>query len=127
MLILYTFLVLVVGIVAAIRNVPPVHMDYAATMGASRLQVYRTVVLPAIVPELVGAIRVGIGLSWGIAVVSELLGAHEGMGTVFSMMLSVQGLDIILIGIIYVTIVALATDLVFVWVASAWTRWVART
>lgn len=127
MIILYLFLVLTVGTVSAIRNVPPVHIEYAATMGASRLQIFRTIVLPAIVPELVGAIRVGIALAWGIAVVSELLGAREGIGTVFSMMLSAQGLDIIIVGIIDVTIIALVSDLVFVRVSNSWTRWVSRT
>jgi len=78
------------------------------------------------VPELVGAIRVGIALAWGIAVVTELLGAREGVGTVFSMMLSAQGLDIIIIGIIDVTLIALVSDLVFVRVSDYWTRWVAR-
>jgi ABC-type nitrate/sulfonate/bicarbonate transport system permease component len=126
MLILYMFLALVIATTAAIHNVPPVHMQYAATLGASRLQIYRTVVLPAIVPELVGAIRVGIALAWGIAVVTELLGAREGMGKVFSMMLTAQGLDVIIIGIFWVTVVALATDLLFVRVSNIWTRWVAR-
>ncbi|MEA2528511.1 MAG: hypothetical protein QOG89_155 [Thermomicrobiales bacterium] len=126
MIILYLFLALTVNTAAAIRNVPAVHIEYAATMGASRFQVFRTIVLPAIVPELVGAIRVGIALAWGIAVVSELLGAHEGIGTVFSMMLSAQGLDIIMIGIIDVTLIALVSDLLFVRISNSWTRWVAR-
>jgi ABC-type nitrate/sulfonate/bicarbonate transport system permease component len=126
MIILYLFLVLTVSTFSAIRNVPVVHMDYAATMGASRLQVFRTIVVPAIVPELVGAIRVGIALAWGIAVVTELLGAREGVGTVFSMMLSAQGLDIIIIGIIDVTLIALVSDLLFVRLSDYWTRWVSR-
>ena len=66
-------------------------------MGASRGQVFRTIVLPAIIPELVGGIRVGVALAWGIAVVTELLGAPVGIGKVFSMMLTAQGLDIIII------------------------------
>jgi ABC-type nitrate/sulfonate/bicarbonate transport system permease component len=126
LIVLYLFLAMVITTVAAIRNVSPVHQQYAATMGASRLQIYRTVVLPAIVPELVAAIRVGIALAWGIAVVAELLGARKGIGNVFSMMLSAQGLDIIMVGIIYVTIIALISDLVFLWLANWMTRWVDR-
>jgi ABC-type nitrate/sulfonate/bicarbonate transport system permease component len=126
MLILYTFLALVINTVAAIRNVSPVHVQFAETLGATHGQVYRTVILPAIVPELVGGIRVGIALSWGIAVVTELLGAREGIGKVFSMMLTAQGLDIIIISIIYVTLIALVIDLIFVRVADRWTRWVPR-
>ena len=67
-----------------------------------------------------------VALAWGIAVVTELLGAHDGMGKVFSMMLTAQGLDVIIIGIIWVTAVALITDLLFIAISNRWTRWVAR-
>ena len=126
MLIGYTFLAIVINTLEAIRNVPPVHVQYARTMGASRGQVFRTIVLPAIVPELVGAIRVGIALSWGIAVVTELLGAPLGIGKVFSMMLTAQGLDIIIISILYVSLVALATDRLIVLAGGRVTRWLPR-
>ncbi len=127
MLIGYTCLVLVISTIEAIKNVPPVQIQYAQTLGASRGQIYRTIILPAIVPELVGAVRVGIAISWGIAVVTELLGAPLGIGKIFSMMLVAQGLDIIIIGIVYVTIVALITDQFFVLISNRWTQWVPRS
>ena len=126
MLIGYMFLAIVINTLEAIRNVPQVSIHYARTMGASRGQVFRTIVLPAIVPELVGGIRVGVALAWGIAVVTELLGAPVGIGKVFSMMLTAQGLDIIIISIFYVTLVALATDRLVVLVAGYVTRWMPR-
>jgi ABC-type nitrate/sulfonate/bicarbonate transport system permease component len=126
MIIGYTFLALTINTIEAIKNVAPVHIQYAQTLGASRGQIYHTVILPAIVPELVGAIRVGIAISWGIAVVTELLGAPAGIGKVFSMMLGAQGLDIIIISIVYVTIAALMTDQIFVAISNVWTRWVPR-
>ena len=126
MLIGYMFLAIVINTLEAIRNVPQVSIHYALTMGASRGQVFRTIVLPAIVPELVGGIRVGVALAWGIAVVTELLGAPVGIGKVFSMMLTAQGLDIIIISIFYVTIVAFATDRLVVLVAGYVTRWMPR-
>ncbi len=126
MLVAYTFLILVINTVEAIRNIPPVQIQYAQTLGATSAQVYRTVVLPSIVPELVGGVRVAIAVSWGIAVVTELLGSSSGIGKVFSMMLSVQGLDIILIGIIYVTLIALLTDLLWVHCSNLVTCWVPK-
>ena len=68
----------------------------------------------------------GIALSWGIAVVTELLGAPLGIGKVFSMMLTAQGLDIIIISILYVSLVALATDRLIVLAGGRVTRWLPR-
>lgn len=76
------FSMMVVYTVEAIRNVPPLLADHARTLGASRLQVYRTVVLPAIVPALIGGVRVSVGVSWAIVLAAEYLGAQSGLGRV---------------------------------------------
>lgn len=123
MLIFYCFLMLVINTVSAIRNVPPVYLQFAETQGASRGQVFRSVVLPAIVPELVGGIRVAIGVSWGIEIVVEMLGAPRGMGQVFAMLLSLQSLDLIMAGIFWIALMAVAVDLVFTRVANYLLRW----
>ena len=126
MLISYTFLTLTVYTFEAVRNVDPLFIRYAQTMGANKKQIFQTIILPAIIPELIGGIRVSIALSWSIAVVSELLGAKLGIGKVFSMMLVAQGLDIIIISIIYVTFIAALTDQVFLAISNFFTKWVDR-
>ena len=126
MLISYTFLTLTVYTYEAIKNVDPLIIKYAQTVGANKNQIFRTVVLPSIIPELIGGIRVSIALSWSIAVVSELLGAKFGIGKIFSMMLVAQGLDIIIISIIYVTFIAALTDQIFLTISNYFTRWVDR-
>ena len=126
MLISYTFLTLTVYTYEAIKNVDPLIIKYAQTVGANKNQIFRTVVLPSIIPELIGGIRVSIALSWSIAVVSELLGAKFGIGKIFSMMLVAQGLDIIIISIIYVTFIAALTDQIFLTISNFFTRWVDR-
>jgi len=124
MVVFYCFFMLLINTVSAIANVNPVYVNYASTLGASKGQVYRTVVLPAIIPELVGGIRVAIGVSWGIQIVTELMGAQQGMGQVFSMVMPMQALDLIIVGVLWITILAAATDLLFVWAARVVTRWV---
>jgi ABC-type nitrate/sulfonate/bicarbonate transport system permease component len=126
MMAFYCFFMLLINTVSAIANVSPLYVHYAETLGASKAQVYRTVVLPAIVPELIGGVRVVIGVSWGIQIVTELMGAQEGMGQVFSMAIPMQALDLIIAGILWITLLAATTDLVFVSAARAMTRWVPR-
>ena len=126
MLISYTFLTLVVYTYESVRNVNKILIRYALTLGANNYAIFKTIIFPSIIPELIGGIRVSIALSWSIAVVSELLGAKFGIGKIFSMMLVAQGLDIIIISIFYVTIVAALTDQVFLRVSDNFTKWVDR-
>lgn len=76
------FSMLLVNTIEAVRNVPPIYQHYALTQGASRGQVFRTVVLPAIVPELVGGIRVSLGLAWAITLAAEYISAQTGLGRI---------------------------------------------
>jgi taurine transport system permease protein len=119
----YVTVMLTVITVNAAANLDPVYRRFARTLGASENRVFRTVVLPAILPEISGGIRVAVGTAWGIEVVSELLGAPQGMGTVFDKMVTFQGLDVIIIGIFWVTIAAVATDVALVRVMRYFTRW----
>lgn len=123
---LYCFFMLTINTLEAINNVRPSRLNFALTLGASRGQVFRTVVLPSIVPELTGGIRVAIGTSWGIQVVAELMGTPWGIGKVFELSRALQALDLIIIGIMWITILAVITDLTFLSLARYITRWAPR-
>jgi ABC-type nitrate/sulfonate/bicarbonate transport system permease component len=74
------FLILSFTTIEAVRNVPRIYVRAALTCGASRLDVYRTVVLPSIVPELMMGIRYGAIAAWGLDVAAEFSGSQEGLG-----------------------------------------------
>jgi ABC-type nitrate/sulfonate/bicarbonate transport system permease component len=124
MLAFYCFFMLLINTVSGVANVNPIYVNYANTLGATKAQAFRTIILPAIIPELIGGVRVAIGVSWSIQIVTELMGAQQGMGQVFSMAMPMQALDLIIAGILWITLLAATTDLLFVWVARAITRWV---
>ena len=48
------FTVMVVTTLEAIKHVSPIYIMAARTLGANRLTIYRTVILPAITPPLIG-------------------------------------------------------------------------
>ena len=65
----------------AIRNVPHIYMQAALTTGASRFHIYRTVVVPAIIPHLVGSLRLAAASAWGLTAAAELIGgSRTGLG-----------------------------------------------
>lgn len=123
LIIFYCCLMMIITTVTAIKNLDPIYEKFARTLGASSSQIPFRVVLPAIVPAVTGGIRVTIGVVWGIAIVSELVGAERGMGVVFMMAMSFQALSLIIVGIIWTTIVAVLLDLLFVRLSRRLTQW----
>jgi len=86
-----TSVVLSVTTLDAVRNVSPTHLRAAATLGASRPAIYRTVVLPSIFPHLLGAVRFSAVAAWGLDVAAELIGSQNGLG--YLMMTREQYID----------------------------------
>lgn len=124
-LVFYSFLRLVINTVEAIRNVPPVVSQYARTLGATSAQVFRTVILPGIIPELVGGLRVAFAASWGLEIVAELLGSPAGVGKLFGYLVPLLRPDLIIALIIWITVVAVSLDqLCLVPLTRLTTRWV---
>ena len=75
-----TSVVLGVTTLEAIRNVPTIYIRAALTLGAGRQRIYLTVIVPYIVPHLIGAIRVAAAASWGLDVAAEFMGSQAGLG-----------------------------------------------
>ena len=74
------FMVCVVNVIAGMKNVPQVYVDAAATMGASRFQIFRTVAIPAATPFIITGYRIALAAAWTTLVASELLAAQNGLG-----------------------------------------------
>src|SRR5260370_111811 len=55
-------------------------IEMAKAFRAGRAMVIREVVIPQLVPYLLGATRFGLSLAWKVTVIAELLGLSNGIG-----------------------------------------------
>lgn len=96
------------AVVNATGNVSRVYIDNARTFGASRSFLYRTIILPAILPELHGAVLLALGAAWAAVIGAEFLGAQSGLGYIIVYSQSFGYLDrmflIALLVIVYATL-----------------------
>ena len=119
----YVFVMMVVTTLNAAANVEPILPTFAATLGGSQNRVFRTVILPAMIPTIVGGVRVAIGIAWSVQVVAELMGGRFGMGRVFAAMVSFQALDAIVVGIAWLALSAAVVDFFLILLTRRLTRW----
>lgn len=85
-----------------------VHAAYS--LGASKWQLLRYVILPNALPEIFIGMRVALGVCWGTLVAAELLGAQEGIGKMIWAAQAFLLTDIVIIGIILIGIIGVAMD-----------------
>jgi ABC-type nitrate/sulfonate/bicarbonate transport system permease component len=63
-----------------VRSVDRRLVDVARTMGIPQRTIVTRVVMPAALPSLLVALRLGVALSWTAVVAAELIGAPSGLG-----------------------------------------------
>jgi len=127
LIILGTSVILGLTTIEAVKNVPQVFVRAALVLGANRWTIYRSVIVPSILPHMLGAIRVAGAACWGLDVAAEYIGAQTGLGHL--MIVREQYLDtasIILIVIIYSGL-ALGLDFIIRLVERPLTRWTERS
>lgn len=64
------------------RNVSEVMLKVGRSLRLSRLQLFRTIVFPAILPSLVAGLRIGFGVTFLGVVLSQMFAARNGLGYV---------------------------------------------
>jgi ABC-type nitrate/sulfonate/bicarbonate transport system permease component len=120
------FLIMSLATIEAVRNVPSIYVRAALTLGASRPQVYRTVVIPAILPTMLTGVRYAIASAWGLDVAAEFTGSQQGLG--YIMIVREESLDtagIILIVIIF-CLLAIVADRLVRWLTRRLTKWAGK-
>lgn len=86
-----------------------VHAAYS--LGASKSQILRKVIIPNSLPEIFTGSRVAMGVCWGTVVAAELVAAEKGLGMMIMVASKFQLTDIVIVGIILIGIIGFLIDL----------------
>ena len=89
-------------------NITKVHAAYS--LGASKRQILRHVIMPNSLPEIFTGARVAMGVCWGTVVAAELVAAQKGAGMMIIAASKFQLTDIVLMGIILIGIIGFGID-----------------
>jgi ABC-type nitrate/sulfonate/bicarbonate transport system permease component len=121
-----TSVILGVTTMEAIRNVPSIYIRAALTLGADRKRIYSTVIVPYIVPHLIGAIRVAAASSWGLDVAAEFMGSQAGLGYLIILQQTyLRTAGIVILVAIY-SLLAILLDTLIAYLEKRLTPWTER-
>ncbi|GAA2795828.1 ABC transporter permease [Saccharopolyspora taberi] len=117
------FFPIVVNTRHAVRALPAVWEDAVRTMGASRAQVLRTVVLPGILPGVFSGLSVGIGVAWICLIAAEMISGEFGTGYRTWQSYTVVDYPGVLVGMITIGVLGWATSAGVERLGGRLTRW----
>lgn len=79
------FFVMTLATLSLIDSVPRNYIQLAQIMGCSKRQIYRHVILPAILPDLFVTLRMNLFGAWMVVLIAEAVGVGSGLGQVTMM------------------------------------------
>lgn len=94
--------------VSSVR-ISKVHAAYS--LGASKMQILRHVILPNALPEIFTGLRTSMGVCWGTVVAAELVAADKGIGSMIMIAKNFLQTDTVVIGIIIIGVIGYAIEI----------------
>lgn len=104
-------------------ELPSEQLIKAQTLGASTWQLIVRVVLPQIWPRLIDSLRLTLGAAWLFLIAAEAIASTEGLGYRIFLVRRYLAMDVILPYVVWITLLAFATDWALKWLRSRACPW----
>jgi NitT/TauT family transport system permease protein len=69
-----------VSTMAAVQGVQTVHLRAAENFGLTKCQLFRWVIVPATLPQIITGLRIALGVAWLVVVAAEMIAVNSGLG-----------------------------------------------
>lgn len=109
---LASFFTITVASTAAVQNMQPVYLRAAENFGLGRLQLFRRVIFPACLPQILTGIRLALGVAWLVVVAAEMIAVNSGLGyLIIDARNAGKRYDLVVAGMVMIGLIGLILDL----------------
>ena len=95
------------------KNIKMELLETAATLGATRRQLISTVIIPAVLPDIIVSMRQMLAVTWTYLVIAEIVASTTGIGAMMMRARRFLHTDEIMAGIMVIGILGLLFDVLF--------------
>lgn len=104
-----------VSATAAVQNIQLVYVRAARNFGLSRLQLFRRVILPATLPQILTGLRIALGIAWLVVVAAEMVVVNPQAGGLGYLIIDARNAgsryDLVVAGMVLIGVIGLILDL----------------
>ena len=103
---------MIVQTTVGVRTIDRRYLRAAANFGVSRWVLFRQVVIPAVLPEIIVGMRIGLGVAWLVVVAAEMIALHSGLGyLIMDSRNAGNRYDLVIASMIIIGVIGLLLDL----------------
>jgi NitT/TauT family transport system permease protein len=97
--------------VHAVHNIEAVHLSAGRNFGLTSRELVRSVILPAILPQLIVGMRLTLGIAWLVVVAAEMIAVNSGLGfLIIDARNAGNRYDLVVAGMILIGVIGVGLD-----------------
>jgi NitT/TauT family transport system permease protein len=102
---------MIVQTASGVHTIERRYLHAAQNFGVSRATLFRRVIVPAVLPEIVVGMRIGLGVAWLVVVAAEMIALHSGLGyLIIDSRNAGNRYDLVIAGMIIIGLIGLLLD-----------------
>jgi NitT/TauT family transport system permease protein len=102
---------MVVQTAAGVLTIEQRYLRAAQNFTVSRSKLFRQVIIPAVLPEMIIGMRIGLGVAWLVVVAAEMIALHSGLGyLIIDSRNAGNRYDLVIAGMIMIGVIGLLLD-----------------
>jgi NitT/TauT family transport system permease protein len=102
---------MVVQTTAGVHTIESRYLRAAQNFGVSRYTLFRRVVIPAVLPQIIVGMRIGLGVAWLVVVAAEMIALRSGLGyLIMDSRNAGNRYDLVIAGMIIIGLIGLSLD-----------------
>ena len=116
---------MIVQTTAGVHTIERRYLRAAENFGVSRYTLFRRVVIPAVLPQIIVGMRIGLGVAWLVVVAAEMIALHSGLGyMIMDSRNAGNRYDLVIAGMIIIGLIGLSLDSIMRMLEGIrWIRW----
>lgn len=124
---LAVYFIISLATISEIDAVKETYLNVARIMGATRLQTYLQVIVPAVLPGLFMILRLNLFAAWMIVLIAESAGSDSGLGALVMLARNTGATNLVMIGMVVIGMVGFVFDMALRFVQRRMLYWVPVT
>ena len=102
---------MIVQTTVGVQTIEKRYLRAAENFGVSRRTLFLRVVIPAVLPQIVVGMRIGLGVAWLVVVAAEMIALHSGLGyMIMDSRNAGNRYDLVIAGMIIIGLIGLSLD-----------------
>jgi NitT/TauT family transport system permease protein len=102
---------MIVQTTVGVHTIEKRYLRAAENFGVSRRTLFRQVVIPAVLPQIIIGMRIGLGVAWLVVVAAEMIALHSGLGyMIMDSRNAGNRYDLVIAGMIIIGLIGLSLD-----------------